>query len=484
MLGMDTQLPQGTLERPPQEGAMASGQWLVVAGLFILAILVMALPVAWNGFVFVYPDSIDYLGLTFDWQMPEFRTAAYGLFAGVGHLAGDPVAIVLAQSALVVGIIALSVRAQFAPPQFIQAFALTLLAALAGGISLFASQIMADVFAGATILGLASLMVFGDGLRPGLRLLLSLLCAIAIAVHTSHVALAIGLLALAFAARFVRHFWLALPLVRLREAVLATALGIVLAVAGNYYVTGRVFLTQTASLQDLALFVEGGSAKAYLDAHCPPVGSDKMRRAPFKLCSYRDHLPATANEFLWAKWASPLYKLGGWNAMRREADAIVDGTIETMPGLVLRQSAVLTARQFFMLDPGDGLDQRFSYYVTAIGRWYPKDMKAFANSRQQHGIDFRPLYWPTRLIMGLSLAAILILALAGRHAPRQALFGGAILLAVLGNAFICGALSNPNHRYQGRLVWLAASAAAVMMMAEAASGRVRVRREATAAAGG
>jgi hypothetical protein len=30
-----------------------------------------------------------------------------------------------------------------------------------------------------------------------------------------------------------------------------------------------------------------------------------------------------------------------------------------------------------------------------------------------------------------------------------------VLLALLGNAFICGVLSNPHDRYQSRLVWLA-----------------------------
>jgi hypothetical protein len=35
------------------------------------------------------------------------------------------------------------------------------------------------------------------------------------------------------------------------------------------------------------------------------------------------------------------------------------------------------------------------------------------------------------------------------------------LIAMLANAFICGALSNPNDRYGARLVWLAVIAAAL-----------------------
>ncbi len=468
------------LPRPHLTARMAApGDALAIAGVMVIAVIALALPVAWNGFVLVYHDSIDYLGLTFTWQMPEFRTAAYGLFAGIGRLAGSPTAIVLAQSALVVLTIALCVRAQFAPPRFLMAFTVAMIAALAGGISLFASQVMADVFAGAMVLGLVSLMLFFDGLSMPRRMLLAALCAVGVAVHTSHVGLALGLLMLGGMARLARRRWPGVPQVRLREAAFAAIGGISLAVTANAYVTGRPFLAQTATVQALALFIEGGVTKSYLDENCPPAGSHKP--APYKLCAYRDHLPPTANDFLWARGASPLYKLGGWDALRGEAAAIVDGSLETMPDQVVRQTLDLTAIQFLMLDPGDGLGPRWNYYVQTIGKWYPGSAKAFQGSRQQHGIDFKPLYWPTRAIMGVSLAALLIFALAWRRAPRQAMFAAAILAALVGNAFICGALSNPNHRYQGRLVWLVASSAAMMVLAQTSFGRVR-EREGTAPA--
>lgn len=459
---------------------------IAAAGLCALAVVALTLPVVWNGFVFIYHDSIDYLGLAFTWQMPEFRTAPYGLFAGLARLTGNPATVVLAQSAVVVGILALSVRAQAPAVRFPVAFTVTLLAALSGGISLYASQIMADVFAGAAVLGLVSLMLFAEGLTAFRRWLLAGLCAVAICVHTSHVGLALGLLALGFGARLAHSFHPSFPRVRLREASLAVAGGVALVLAGNAYVTGRPFLTQTATVQALALFVEGGVAKSYLDLRCQePAGAGYRtgHEPPFKLCAYRETLPRTANEFLWARGRSPLYKLGGWDGMRAEAQAIVDGAVKTLPGAVALQTLDLSVAQFFMLDPGDGLGPRWPCYGDAIGTWFPNDKLAFKLSRQEHGIDFTPLYWPTRAIMGVSLAAVLILAFAGRQMPRQSLFGAAILIAVAGNAFICGGLSNPNHRYQGRMVWLVASSAALMILAQTASGRVRGRTESAAVAG-
>ena len=63
--------------------------------------------------------------------------------------------------------------------------------------------------------------------------------------------------------------------------------------------------------------------------------------------------------------------------------------------------------------------------------------------------------------MPVALAAmVLLLAVMGLGA-MQARFGdlgflaATIALAILGNAFVCGALSNPHDRYGARIAWLA-----------------------------
>ena len=42
-----------------------------------------------------------------------------------------------------------------------------------------------------------------------------------------------------------------------------------------------------------------------------------------------------------------------------------------------------------------------------------------------------------------------------RHEGDLAGLTAFILIALVGNAFICGAMSNPHERYQSRVVWLA-----------------------------
>jgi hypothetical protein len=39
---------------------------------------------------------------------------------------------------------------------------------------------------------------------------------------------------------------------------------------------------------------------------------------------------------------------------------------------------------------------------------------------------------------------------------------GFVLVALIGNAIVCGALSNPHDRYQSRLIWLAPFALALL----------------------
>ncbi len=62
------------------------------------------------------------------------------------------------------------------------------------------------------------------------------------------------------------------------------------------------------------------------------------------------------------------------------------------------------------------------------------------------------------LHVSVALGTILILPvflLGGRVRRSAATLSLFVMIALLGNAVICGVLSNPHDRYQSRLVWLA-----------------------------
>jgi hypothetical protein len=60
-------------------------------------------------------------------------------------------------------------------------------------------------------------------------------------------------------------------------------------------------------------------------------------------------------------------------------------------------------------------------------------------------------------VAALAMLALPLLALACWRRRRLREMAGLVLIgaALIGNAVICGVLSNPNGRYESRIVWLA-----------------------------
>lgn len=420
----------------------------------------LLLPALWNGYPLFYYDSLDYLRLPFGAELPVFRTAAYGLFTGVGRLADTLWAVVATQAALTAAALWLVAAALGPTGRSVQTYLLLLLAAVLGGLPWYASQIMADTFTGVTILGMLTLLLAADRLDGPGRTALAAVTAVATALHTSHLGLAVGLLLLGVIARAAHRVRPGLPPVGLALPAASVGVALALAVGANAAVTGRPFLTQPAAVQTLGLFVENGLAKRYLDVTCP-----RRDPPPYQLCAFRDALPRTANAFLWGP--GPFEALGEFAGMEAEAEAIVAGTVRMFPGGLAWQTVRLTAQQFLMVNLGDGLLPLQFMMREPIADHYPGDVAAYDAARQQRGaIHFEPI---RPIELPLHIGALLLLGLlAAREAFKSdgdrtgVLLATGLILGLLGNAFICGALSNPNHRYQGRIAWLPLAAVFVL----------------------
>jgi hypothetical protein len=63
----------------------------------------------------------------------------------------------------------------------------------------------------------------------------------------------------------------------------------------------------------------------------------------------------------------------------------------------------------------------------------------------------------------LGLALVLNQALIRREWEEAAL-PGLVLIALIGNAIICGTFSNPHDRYQSRIIWLPSLVLALAQM--------------------
>lgn len=412
-------------------------------------------PTFWNGYPLVYFDSEDYVEMSFTWQPVIFRIMTYGLVTVLARPFDTLWVVPLFQALVMAWLLHEAVWAwiaRFRPFVFV---GLGLLLAVATGLPWVVAQVMADVFAGATILGIA-ILAFGAALPAWRRLLLIPLVGLSVSVHMTHVAVACGLVLVLAALWLASRFVLRMPRPRLALVVPAVALGVAIVPATHYLATGRAFLSASGQVLQLALFVQDGLAQKYLDEVCP-------NGAVLKLCAYKEELPETADEFLWGP--SVFQKLGGWEGMQDEAAAIVKGTIATFPLDLAKAMLGNMATQLQLIGTGEDLVPMSWHFVKTQLRHYPEDFRAFRYAMQQRhgGIDFELLNQiQVPIAQAAQLAALVLLAVAWKRRDRISTgLLATVIVAFLGNAFVCGALSNPHDRYQNRIVWLALFAVSI-----------------------
>lgn len=432
-------------------------------GLSALAIAaaaaLLAAPALLNGYPLLYWDSADYIEMPFTGEVPVWRTASYVLLTALAKPTGTLWTAVAVQCGLIAYILheVLATLTPARPWRTLVPVTLGLSALTA--LPWFTSQLMADGFTGVLVLGMATLAFWRTDNGSARRLGLAAALALAMAVHTSHVAVAGGIVLALLALRGLGQLgpwrWLR-PRVLLPSLVIG--LGILIAVTANWSLTGRTFLSQSTGSLMLARLVQDGIAKRYLDAVCP--GGAKLR-----MCRVRNRLPGNANAFLW--FPGPFYEIGGWSrAVQDEARFIVQDSLRLLPVEHVKAALRLTLEQLLMVRTGDGvvnLDtihagdsiETDPFMPRVIGRYFPGDLAAYMASHQRDNPDFTWINHVHVPVAAAGLALCLTVLIAGIARRDRVAAGVALItvLAVLGNAFVCGALSNPNHRYQARVAW-------------------------------
>ena len=312
--------------------------------------------------------------------------------------------------------------------------------------------LMPDVFAPAVLLALLLLGFARDALTGREALWLTILAALGIAVHLSHLPLAAGVILLvALLARRVR------PVLR-TVLPLAGAIGLLLGT--NFWAHGRAVLSAHGATFALARLQADGPAAAVIRDRCPGSG--------WYLCAFVDRLPMDSDAFLWDA-DSPVNRapdgsprpLGG-AALSPEAGAIVAETLRAHPFAVAQAMALNTLRQLGMATAGDTLvDTHLSTALRPrIAEAFPaEELATYDAALQSRGLlpaAAAPFLWPHGPVL-LAGAALALLAwwraAKGRDARRLGLVLG-VLVGITANAFATGALSKPHLRYEARIAWL------------------------------
>ncbi len=428
----------------------------------IMSIALLIAPALWNGFALLQYDTGGYLARWYEGILVPSRAVVYGLMLNAGvPLAFWPV--LLVQAAATVWVIALMLRAHGLGRRPLILLGIIAALSILSTLPWLTSILLTDIFCGLGVLALYLLLLRADTLTRAEPIGLIILIAVAAATHNATLAV---LLALMLAA--VVHFLIARRrsrIVGIWRGLIALTLGIAMVFAADYVVAKRLAWTPGGFALSFGRMLQDGIVKKYLDEHCPDP--------KLQLCAYKDQLPDDADVWF---WGSPLFdRLGRFGGLGTEMEHIAVASVIAYPGLQAETALVATGKQLIEVHSGEGVVTSIWHTYAIIERYTPQLAPAMHAARQQQGeLSFTALnrlHYPVALLSMVLLPAILLLALRKTIPGDLGEVAAACALALLANAFVCGALSNPHDRYGARMVWLAVFVA-VLALARTAAPRL------------
>lgn len=402
-------------------------------------------PALWNGFPLLQWDTGGYLARWYEGYLVPSRSTVFGLYLHYGEDSGFWLNLGI-QALATLWILQLTLRVfNMARPARLIALSIALI--LTTALPWLASMLLTDIFAGLSVLSLFILVLHGDKISTIEKCLLFAFTAFAAATHSATLGVLFGLCCAG---------WIVRPLLRERIAIPGLAQGSLTIVAGaamllaaNFALSGQLAWTPGGSGVAFGRMLQDGIVARYLRDHCP--------RQHFKLCPYRNELPATADDFLWGD--SMFNTLGRFNGMNEEMGYIALHSLAEYPLWQAEAAITATAQQLVHVATGEGTIGWLPHTYGIIERYVPKQLAPMRAARQQHwDIDFAAINWihvPVALVSLLLVFAISGRAIWRRRPDDLALLAATVSLAMLGNAFICGVISGPHDRYGARMVWIA-----------------------------
>jgi hypothetical protein len=405
----------------------------------------MLAPAFWNGYPLLQWDTGGYLARWYEGYLVPSRSTVFGLYLHYGESFGFWTNLAV-QSLATLWLLQLTLRV-LSMMQTFRFVAISLCLIVATALPWLASMLLTDIFAGLSILSLF-LLVVGAGRTSTLeKISLFVFTAFAAATHSATLGVLLGLCIAGWMARpFLKQ---RLPLAGLAQASLTIVAGSLMLVSANYALSGKLAWTPGGYGVAFGRMMQDGIVARYLDDRCP--------RERYKLCPYRNELPATADEFLWGK--SMFNTLGRFEGMNDEMGYIVVQSIKDYPAWQAGAALRAMGQQLLHVATGEGTDGWIPHTRGIIERYIPAQAAPMRAARQQNWqLDFTAINWlhvPVALASMLGLLALLAHALANRWLDDLTLLAATVTLALLGNAFICAVISGPHDRYGARMVWVA-----------------------------
>lgn len=430
-----------------------AGELLAIALLTPMFLLVAA----WNGFPFLFFDSGAYVLEGFATVFVPERSPVYSLFIALTYGRLSLWYVALAQSAITATVIVEFARALWPRTSLWLMLRAGAALCILTSLSWFVGQIEPDYMTAVLVLALYPLAFRTEKLGWVRAMLLVAIGALAIGCHPSHIGTSSGLVLCLIAARLAALIWksLRLPRPHIVLPALTVLAGIALVVGSNYAIvaknpniTGKYFISRSGSFFLAARLMGDGVVKKTLNDLCP--------ERKLVLCPYKDTLPKTADNFLWGP-ESPFNKIGRFYGPKDEYDLIVRHSLTHYPLQSLVPGLWGSLRQYFMVRSGDGVEPQEWVLGPLFRGFMPWQYKAYLTAHQQRGkLHFAAV---NVVHVTLALAAQLWLATVLWRAVKRrrwnlATLPAFVLLALIGNAMVCGLFSGPHDRYQSRLAWV------------------------------
>jgi len=421
----------------------AGALWLRLAAVALP--LLMIAPAFWNGYPLLQWDTGGYLARWYEGYLVPSRSTVFGLYLHYGESFGFWINLAV-QSLATLWLLQLTLRV-LSMMQTLRFVAISLCLIVSTALPWLASMLLTDIFAGLSVLSLF-LLIVGAGRTSALeKIALFVFTAFAAATHSATLGVLLGLCVAGWMARpFLKE---RLPLAGLTQASLTIVAGAVMLVSANYALSGKVAWTPGGYGVAFGRMMQDGIVARYLNDHCP--------RERYKLCPYRNELPATADEFLWGN--SMFNTLGRFDGMNDEMGYIVVQSLRDYPAWQAGAALRAMGQQLLHVATGEGTNGWIPHTRGIIERYIPAQVPPMRAARQQNWqLDFTAINWlhvPVALASMLALLALLGTALASRRLDDLTLLAATVTLALLGNAFICAVISGPHDRYGARMVWIA-----------------------------
>ena len=420
--------------------------------------LLMTWPALYNGYALVYPDSMTYIGqgATVARALFLHKTAGYsGMRSFIYSLGILPwhwkVTLwpVVAFQALITAYVLWLVLRSFVSRRTVSRY-LVLVAILSAitSVSWYASLVMPD-FLGALLYLCIYLLVFARStISRAQCVVVGVIAWWGITAHATHLILATGMCILLLLLLTLRR-----PIMRGRLRPVCEIVAIVLLAAGaqlalHTYLYGEPTLNGDRPPFLMSRIIADGPGAWYLQTHCPG--------AKFVICNYVGNFSEDSDDFIWGD--KGIWQTADEDTRKKlseEEFRFVLAVIRAYPRAQLSKSAAnfwgqLNAFGLWDLDASDWVKEVFEETL-------PGGLPRYLKSRQARNalpFDFftNVHYWTVYASL-VAIGGFTIVLWRRKPAQLRGLCL-AIFPVVIANAFVTGAMSTVEDRYEARIIWL------------------------------